>query len=251
MTRLPVDFFAFPLNLILALVWIGLCVLALKSARKSLFVRFMLSPAATFISIGSVLCASLAIGLTGDESMTGTWWFAAIIFFMQTVLLFVIMRRWRSITFLLLHLGLLVVLSSAFWGAPDVKTLRMHLFQDVPCKEAVSMDGRREWLDYELVLKDFTVDFSEEGIPVMYEADVLIDGCRTVLKVNHPYDKGLADDIYLISYDDVYTAEKNCTVQIVREPRKYAMAAGIIMLLAGALLLFITGPDRRTVKNDD
>jgi hypothetical protein len=34
-----------------------------------------------------------------------------------------------------------------------------------------------------------------------------------------------------------------CILEIVREPWKYLTVAGIVMLLAGALLLFIGGPD--------
>ena len=34
-----------------------------------------------------------------------------------------------------------------------------------------------------------------------------------------------------------------CVVQIVREPLKYLMLAGIIMMLCGARLLFLAGPN--------
>jgi hypothetical protein len=35
-----------------------------------------------------------------------------------------------------------------------------------------------------------------------------------------------------------------CVVQIVREPLKYVMLAGIIMMLVGGFLLFLEGPKR-------
>ena len=53
--------------------------------------------------------------------------------------------------------------------------------------------------------------------------------------------------------DYVFSAgeESNwCVMQIVREPWKYWAFAGIIMMLAGAFLLFIQGPKRRNTITD-
>ena len=35
-----------------------------------------------------------------------------------------------------------------------------------------------------------------------------------------------------------------CILQIVRQPWKYVMVTGILMMLAGAVLLFINGPKK-------
>ena len=67
-----------------------------------------------------------------------------------------------------------------------------------------------------------------------------VDGAVPVrITVNHPYSVRLGEDIYLAS-----ASEGGCVFQIVREPWRYFALAGILMLLAGAFLLFIKGPRR-------
>ena len=61
-----------------------------------------------------------------------------------------------------------------------------------------------------------------------------------MLRVNHPYQIRFGEDLYLSGYDTV--SQEYCILQIVREPWRYVTLAGIIMILAGALLLFIGGP---------
>ncbi|MBQ2240352.1 MAG: hypothetical protein II322_05970, partial [Alistipes sp.] len=47
------------------------------------------------------------------------------------------------------------------------------------------------------------------------------------------------EKIYLVSIDP---QGAYCVVEIVREPWQWASLAGIVMLLAGAVMLFIRGP---------
>ena len=89
----PVNFFAFPLNLILAMIWYGLMFRLFLRKRNSIFVRFMLSPGATFWSIFLFIDACVVIGLTGTRTMTTSWVFIAILFFLQTVLFFIILSK--------------------------------------------------------------------------------------------------------------------------------------------------------------
>jgi hypothetical protein len=178
--------------------------------------------------------------------------------YFQTVLLFVIMRGWRHHTaagtrpgavrwrFLLNHVGILLAVGSAFWGAPDSETLRVRAIRDVAVKEAFHMDGTSSWISYEIILKDFNVDRYEDGTPLMYEAVVTIDDKEVILRVNSPYSHSFGEDIYLVGYDSVAgDSSQYCILEIVREPWKYAAVVGIIMMIAGALLLFIGGPSRR------
>lgn len=178
--------------------------------------------------------------------------------YFQTVLLFVIMRGWRHHTaagtrlgavrwrFLLNHVGILLAVGSAFWGAPDSEALRVRAIRDVAVKEAFHMDGTSSWISYEIILKDFNVDRYEDGTPFMYEAVVTIDDKEVILRVNSPYSHSFGEDIYLVGYDSVAgDSSQYCILEIVREPWKYAAVVGIIMMIAGALLLFIGGPSRR------
>jgi hypothetical protein len=256
MWSFPTDFFAFPLNLIFLVVWVVGCALLWKHCRKTLLVRFFLAPFGTFFSIGLFLTMCLVIGFTGMRSLAGSWLFVIITLLLQTVLLFVMMRGWRRPTatgarlgairwrFLLLHAGLLLAVGSAFWGAPDAQTLRMKAYVDVPGREAYFMDGRQTWLPYEVTLKEFDVQQYDNGVPSAYRAVVDVDGVEAEIEVNEPYARGFGEDVYLVGYDASMGAESSyCILEIVREPWKYLTVAGIVMLLAGALLLFIGGPD--------
>ena len=53
------------------------------------------------------------------------------------------------------------------------------------------------------------------------------------------YSMRLGEEVYLTSVSD-----SGCVLQIVREPWRYFALAGILMLLAGAFMLFIKGPQR-------
>jgi hypothetical protein len=255
MGNIPFSFLAFPLNMILALIWAGGMIALWRTERKSLFVDFMLSKGATVSSIVLFLGFSTVIGITGERSLVSTWVFAAVMLYFQTVLLFVLLRGWRAQTstgarlgsvrwrFLLNHLGLLLAVSSAFWGAPDTEVLRIRAVRDLPVREAYSMDGRSAWLPFEITLDEFKVETYENGVPSMYEAKVKAAGKDVILKVNSPYNVSFGKDLYLVGFDGM-DSTGSCILQIVYEPWRYAALAGVIMMLMGAFLLFIAGPRR-------
>lgn len=260
----PVAFFAFPLNLIAALSWLCVMIWLWKTKRKSLFVSFVLSKGASVSAIVIFLLFCLIIGLTGLRSLTKTWVFVAFILYFLTVLLFVILRgsraqtatgahlgeiRWR---FILNHAGILLAVASAYWGAPDTQTLGLRTFRDIPVRESFRLeDGKSIWLPYETELKEFKVETYENGVPAMYEADMLIDGKLVTLKVNHPYSKGFGENIYLTGYDAMAGEDTEyCIIQVVKEPWKYGVVCGIVMMLAGALMLFAAGPKKRYGEDD-
>jgi hypothetical protein len=68
-----------------------------------------------------------------------------------------------------------------------------------------------------------------------------------MLMVNHPYNRTLAEKIYLVSFGKTLMGESYAVVEIVKEPWQWMTATGIIMLIVGAVLLFIQGP-RRTER---
>lgn len=239
------SFFAFPLDLILAVLWMTVCVMLYRHAGDSRIVRFMLSAPATVLSVSLMAVLCLVTGLTGSSALMRSWPAAVVMLFLMTVLLFVLLRGWRvngrvRWRFVLNHAGLLLALSSAFWGTPDSETLRVQAFMDTPVREAYRMDGSRAWLPYEMELKDFEVRLSDEGTPSYFAAKVAIDGVTADISVNHPYSISFSADLYLNSYDP--ENGEWCILQYVREPWKYPALAGIVMMLAGAVLIFIQGP---------
>lgn len=251
----PVGLLSFPLNLVLFVLWTFAQVLIWKNRRESTYVRFMLDPGATYVAIGIFLAFSLVVGITGYRWLTGTWPFVAFMLYFQTVLVYVIMRGWREATatgarlgavrwrFLFLHAGLFVAIASAFWGAPDSETLKLQAVTGVPVSEAYSEDGMTRWLEYSITLNDFDVTYGADGIPSDYMARVTVNDETVVLRVNHPYSMNFGEDVYLSGYDTA--AGEYCIIQIVREPWRYGALAGMLMMLAGAFMLFIGGPRRR------
>ncbi len=254
--NIPFSFLTFPLNLILALIWVLVMVSVWKTRKKSLFVGFMLSRGATVSAILLFLAFSLVVGISGERELVSSWVFAAVMLYLQTVLLFVILRGWRAQTatgarlgavrwrFLLNHVGILLAVSSAFWGAPDTEVLRVRAIQDVPVRQAVSMDGIPESLPFEILLSEFKTETWSNGVPSMFEAKLLVNGENVVLKVNEPYNVSFGKDLYLVGFDSMYDSG-SCILQVVYEPWRYGALAGVVMMLAGAFLLFVGGPRRR------
>lgn len=259
----PVEFFSFPLNVILLAIWLLAMLWIWKDRRRTMFVTHMLSFPATIASMLFVLMVCFAIGFTGMRWLAYSWVFVALLLYMQTVLLFVLLRGWREASptgarigpvrwrFILLHLGLLITIVSAFWGAPDNGTVRIKAYEGEPVSAGLLENGMPVWLDYEVELLDFDMESYENDVPSDYSARMLIDGKSATLRVNHPYTFGFGRQAYLVGYDASAGADSQyCTIQVVTEPWKYLTLAGIIMILSGALLLFLGGP-RKRYNNED
>lgn len=141
------------------------------------------------------------------------------------------------------------IVAGAFAGFIDSaseQTLRIPVFRDAPNNEAFTSEGERVFLDKPLQLTRFTVEHYDNGTPRYFFAEVSLDGKPVHLEVNHPYSAGWGEDYYLTSYDVQSSEPAYCVVQIVREPLKYVMLAGIVMMLCGGFLLFLGGPDRNS-----
>ena len=140
----------------------------------------------------------------------------------------------------MIHVGLLIAIGAGVWGAPDSYELRVGLTKGDTTHEAYRLDGGRTALSYELQLVDFSSRYASDGMPEHYEATVAVNEGEPVrILVNHPYSVSLGEDIYLAN-----VTESGCVLQIVHEPWRYFVLLGIVMLIAGAFMLFIGGPKR-------
>ena len=74
---------------------------------------------------------------------------------------------------------------------------------------------------------------------VQYEADISID-CAPAQRVavNSPLTPRWNENLYLVSYDQNNPSPTYVVVQIVRQPWRHLLLAGIVMLMLGTLLLF-------------
>ena len=239
-------FFAFPLNLLLALLWACGWVWLWKNRPDGRIIRFLLSPAATVSSITMLVTGCIWIGFGGNRELVQSVPFVLILLYLQTVIYLITLRGWRRSDgvirwrFLLLHMGLSLALGAGFWGSPDSLEMRAALDKEEATQKAYKMDGSLNGLGYELRLVDYKTEVSADGKPSYYEATISVNDEDSVkIFVNHPYNVRFGEDIYLAS-----VSEKGCVFQIVREPWRYFALAGILMLLVGAFLLFIKGPGR-------
>lgn len=142
------------------------------------------------------------------------------------------------------HAGLWLALFAGFIGSAEEQTLRIPVFRTSSNNEAFTEEGNKVYLEKSLQLTDFVVEHYPNGSPRYFFAEISVDGKPVHLEVNHPYAASWSEDYYLTSYDVKSPEPQYCVVQIVREPLKYLMWLGIVMMLCGGCLLFLAGPDR-------
>lgn len=239
----PVAFFAAPMNLLFAVLWLVVVVEGFRHRSKSAIVRFLLSAEATYLAIAVAATIAVAMGLQ-REPTTASWVVVGGALYVLTTLSLVILRGWRNEggvrwRFLIMHVGLWLALVSMFFGAPDKQILRMQV-DCTPSRAAVDERGVNHFLDYELRLEKFDVERAENGSPQQFSATVAVDDKVVTIAVNSPYSHKFGEDIYLVNY----TAE-GCVMQIVREPWKVVTVVGVAMLLIGAMMLCLRGYNKR------
>ncbi|MBP3643222.1 MAG: cytochrome c biogenesis protein ResB [Alistipes sp.] len=241
----PIEFFAFPMNVILIALW-GIAVVELYRAReRSVVARYLLSASATVTAIVLSAVGCIVVGLQAEPA-TQSYGFVLLVVYVMTVLAMVTLRgwyvggvRWR---FLFSHLGLLLALIAGFWGAADYEELRM-IVDDKPRREAIYIDGTATNLDYTLRLADFDVEYGASGVPEQYRADIEVDNKIVTLEVNDPYKVRFGERVYLMNFDSTEQGVR-LVVQIVRQPWQGLMVVGIVMMIFGALLMFLGGAKR-------
>ena len=105
------------------------------------------------------------------------------------------------------------------------------------------IDGTATNLDYTLRLADFDVEYNASGVPEQYRADIEVDNKIVTLEVNDPYKVRFGERIYLMNFERGEQGVR-LVVQIVRQPWQGVMVVGIVMMIFGALLMFLGGAKR-------
>ena len=252
----PVDIFRFPLNIFVVALWLMLISVLYRNRDGNSVARFMLSRQATWLSLALMAMVGIVLGLQRKPSTTA-WPVVVSLLFILSHLCFVILRGWRNAKgirwrFCLTHVGLLLALGAGFWGAPDREQWRVAAHH-YPSNEAYTMEGKQRFLPYTIELESFRMEQAENGAPTHYEAEIMVDGKKVMLRVNHPYERTLTEKIYLVSFGKTLMGETYAVIEIVKEPWQWMTATGIIMLIVGAVLLFIQGPrktDLRSLMNE-
>lgn len=252
----PSSFFEFPVNVASLLLWVSVIWVIFREYPESAAGALLASRQTTCITLCAFLTVCIVQGLS-PVKVTGTWWFIAAVFALISHLLMVLLRgalRPRShwTRFILNHGGLLLALAAGLFGSPDTKEWRTVADMLHGTARAVDEHGHLAGLQHELRLEGVSADSYSNGVPKNYEATVLLDSTESIiLRVNHPYALSWRDDMYLAGVNGISDGETqtcSCIIQIVRHPWKYAEWAGIIMLMAGSAMLFLSGPSSGSTK---
>ena len=249
----PAESFAFPINAaVLFAALAGLWVLWREKPGGAVC-RWLASGNASIALIAAFLICCLILGMKmqhadavsfpGFGNVRRTWWFILIsIALMANLFVVILSRRKKGIRFILNHIGVLVALIGCFFGAPD-HTVSRAIVSGEAVHEAVGENGEIVPLPAAMTLDEFNVEPDPRGNVRNYRAVIDVDGKKVELRVNHPYRISISEDVYLTSYDRDNPEPRYCIVEVVRQPWKYLIWAGIVMMMAGSVLMFARGKD--------
>jgi len=227
------ELFAFPLSAILAVVFCLSIYLTYGLYRKS----------STLSDYG--LTAVMMIIVTVLTAIEGTWAPGLVhtpIFFVPVLMLMYLLGwatfgaivKKQSLSFITTHLGFLLIVSAAFFGAPDFQTALMKVTPEEETSYAFSDEGLTVPLDFKVSLKEFHIDWYEDGTsPKQYTSTLILDGVEKTTSVNHPcHHKGWF--FYQSDYDrDGGTFS---VIRIVQDPWLPVVLLGMAVLALGAIL---------------
>ncbi|MCI7195703.1 MAG: cytochrome c biogenesis protein ResB [Bacteroides sp.] len=249
----PAEAFAFPINAaVLFAALAGLWVLWREKPGGAVC-RWLASGNASIALIAAFLICCLILGMKmqdadaasfpGFGNVRRTWWFILIsIALMANLFVVILSRRKKGIRFILNHIGVLVALIGCFFGAPD-HTVSRAIVSGEAVHEAVGENGEIVPLPAAMKLEGFNVELDQRGNVRNYRALIDVDGKKVELRVNHPYRISISEDVYLTSYDRDNPEPQYCIVEVVRQPWKYLIWAGIVMMMAGGILMFARGKE--------
>ncbi|MFA5443974.1 MAG: cytochrome c biogenesis protein ResB [Bacteroidales bacterium] len=223
--------FAFPVNLI-----IGLCIVFLGWKFRKLYRDKYMT-----IALILLIAVSLVQGfMPAHLAFTHTWPFIVVL----TVFLIVLGSR-LFLKFSLAGFGLWLALWAGMLGTADASVTHVM----VPRHEYALTS-----LPFTLRLEDFRVTRYQTGEPMEYRATVTLqdidrredasdskeNSVLRTLRVNQPVNyKG--HQVYLMDYDSAKGDKTDyCIVMVTRQPWRWLVFAGILVLLAGALKTFFT-----------
>ncbi len=258
----PASAFSFPVNVALGAAWLYGMWFAWRYLRRKRAVAALFSGRMSITALALLALCALAAGLspqTGAETPGGLWqrlgfyhiqssWILrGIALLVSTNLTGVIFSHLKSphAGFLLSHAGLWLVLAAGLWGGPDRKDLRVQLFSGRETDRGYEAIGGAALLPFPLKLLRFDVDRYPDGSPSGFSARLETGNGKTLeASVNQPA-RYEGWSIYTAGYDSAGSGEpRYCIVQLVRDPWRPAMLAGILSLIAGALLMLVRGPGR-------
>ena len=244
--------------IVLTLLLASIILMHLFRSRVRLF-RWMATLQAGIPALVACVMMTMLLGVTrqvpaghvptdpiGITDMLSFWPFVLVYVWLTLLLGMVCMTRlnhptWRSIPFLLNHLGLFIALVAGTLGNADMR--RLHLIAQEGTTEWRAIDAQHRL--YELPITIELHDFSIEEQPTLsFLSDVTVYtktgfSVRDTIRVNKPLTVG-GWKIYQYSYDEAKGGMSDISIlELVRDPWLPYVYLGIFMMLAGAVWLFL------------
>ena len=194
-------------------------------------------------------------GIPWLSRMLDFWPFVLSYIWLMTLLGLVTLKQvlffsWRSIPLLLNHLGLFLALACGALGSPDRQDLFMTVTEGTLATTAEDADGAVHTPGISVELHDFIMELyplqpgARMQMPKRFASEITLfdrEGkvCDAVIEVNKPL-KAAGWTIYQYDYDAQAGPESRISVlELVRDPWQPFVLAGILMMLCGALCLFL------------
>ena len=256
---------AFPRNLILLALFLLLLVLLYAFRRKVRFFAWMMRLDAAVPTLCYVLGLTIVLGLVRQSGEGGGIpWLSRMLDFWPFVLSYawlltllglvsvkhLLLFRLREIPFLLNHAGLFLALVCGALGSPDRQDLFMTVTEGTLATTAEDADGAVHTPGISVELHDFIMELyplqpgARMQMPKRFASEITLfdrEGkvCDAVIEVNKPL-KAAGWTIYQYDYDAQAGPESRISVlELVRDPWQPFVLAGILMMLCGALCLFL------------
>ncbi|MDD2559279.1 MAG: cytochrome c biogenesis protein ResB [Bacteroidales bacterium] len=241
------------------------CVIAITGLLSGMLIMGLFPQTASWSPLpGENNIVQIVAYRLGFYSFSSSWIFAFILLYFLTVLAAVIFRRglsllqklklaerrsraiWTDSSFVLNHLGLWLAVLAGFLGSSDEIRSKMIIDRHELINVAYKQPNGKHFLPFYLGLKDFKIQYHSSGEIIDYRAELWMTeskesaGTTASLRVNHPL-RYKTYDIYLSTYDVEKGEESEYVVLLlIRQPWKKLMYSGIIMMVLGALFLFIS-----------
>ncbi len=257
------DTFAWPVNGIVLGAFIAMIV-AMHLLRKKVYAFRFLS---TFQAAIPVMCYAVVLtvimGLTRQEvhgrwvnDMLSFWPFVLTYVFMAVIVGLVVLKsglRLKSpskIVAALFHLGLFITMTTATLGNADMQRLKMITAIGEPEWRALDDRGRVKEMELAIELKKFIMETFDDGSPKRFASEIQIltksgKNIETTVDVNKPAEVD-GWKIYQYGYDTSMGAQSNTSIlELVSDPWLPYVYLGIYMMLAGGVMMFISGVRRK------
>lgn len=258
--------FAWPVNGIVLAAFVAMIV-AMHLLRKKVYAfRFLSTYQAAIPVMCYAVVLTIIMGLT-RQSNNGSWinnmvtfWpFVLIYVYMALIVGLVVLKSAlhlktpSKIVAGLFHLGLFITMTTATLGNADMQRVKMITAIGEPEWRALDQQGRVKEMPLTIELKRFIMETYDNGSPKRFASEIQIltkseKNIQATVDVNKPVEVD-GWKIYQYGYDTSMGAKSNTSIlELVSDPWLPYVYLGIYMMLAGGVLMFVTGVRRKEEK---